>query len=126
METTLLGFLLVHPNMTIPVCLTVVALGVCGYLSVRRFCDAIERVANVHLRGGKTRAEAAAVPMMMTEAPAQKMDEGKRIELESALKSLGYKTNEIEKAMGKLDMGNELPVLIRKALAVMPNRARAS
>lgn len=127
--TTFLGLLNEHPALGITGCVTVSLLGLFGYLSVRRVCDALTG------RGGKVRRtkqeqpeqpETQEAPKTVKAPPAK---DGKATELRQALTGLGYKGAEIEHVMDKLEgllPHTELPQLIRRALVELPNRARVS
>lgn len=126
--TTFLGLLNEHPALGITGCVTVSLLGLFGYLSVRRVCDAFTGRGERKARRAKTEQSETQEAPKAVPGPAP-VKSGKAVELRQALTGLGYKGTEIEHVMDKLEgllPHTELPQLIRRALVELPNRARVS
>ena len=126
-----------HPALGITLSTTVMFVALCLHLSVRRVCLAVERCKGA-APVRRARKEAAPEPTTKicgrcgkeTGNPERheiycSVNEDNAQELRAALTNLGYKTHEIDKVLPKLDLGAELPVLIKKALAEMPSKAKA-
>lgn len=120
MKTTFLDVVSVHPALGVVACCMITLLGLFGLLTTHRICKMVERCKG---RSKRSTPVVAEEPEQM-ESPIEIVPD-REMELRSALKHLGYKSYEVDKVASKLNWREELPVLIKRALAELPNRAKA-
>lgn len=118
----MLALLMAHPALGVVMSSTIMFVALSLVLCVRRVCEAVERCKGVRpavrrrVRAERETAEVAS-PVSVKAAVARED------EFRAAMKDLGYSQREVDAVIPQLDLGADLPTLVRAALAKMPNKA---